>query len=262
MKSDSLLNSPTSKIMGVLREVAHMGSASLSILASNLNLPAPTVHRIATELERLGYLQRYPGNRNWHVGLGLVELSGAAMAAGVSLSRIKEIVQNLATETGETITFGTLAGSNVSYVLSIDLPLPQTLSFRAGRHAPLYCTSSGRLFLARMDPRDLATYFAQTRFTAYTRFTETDPKAIEKIVKKVRRQGFAITLQEYVDHVNGAAVPVIDQSGTMLGTLGISVPEYRGPASRLRTIVPRLQACAQEIANCLSGHGFRSGEAY
>ncbi|MCW5750694.1 MAG: IclR family transcriptional regulator [Alphaproteobacteria bacterium] len=253
MKSDSLLNSPTSKIMAILREVAQASGATLATLAGNLNLPPPTVYRIATELERLGYLQRYPGDRKWHVGVGLVELSRAAMTSGIALSRIKEILQDLASDIGETVTFGTLSGNTVSYVLSIELDQPLTLSFRAGRSGPLYCTSSGRVFLAAMNAKDLAAYFRQARLVAYTPQTETDPEKIERIVRKVRDRGFAITLQEYVSHVSGVAVPIKDETGTMFGTLGISVPHARGRSARLRSLVPRIQESARLIADCLSG---------
>lgn len=239
--------------MGILREVAQTSGASLATLASNLNLPPPTVHRIARELERLGYLQRYPGDRKWHVGVGLVELSRAAMTTGMTLSSIKEILQDLASDIGETVTFGTLSGNTVSYVLSIEIDQPLTLSFRAGRSGPLYCTSSGRVFLAAMNAKELAAYFRQVRLVAYTPQTETNPTKIERIVRRVRDRGYAITLQEYVSHVSGVAVPIIDEAGTLFGTLGISVPHARGRSTRLRSLVPRIQESARLIADCLRG---------
>lgn len=252
MKSRSLLNSPTSKIMGILREVTLNGGATLSTIAANLELPAPTVHRIVSELQRLGYLQRQQNDRIWRAGLGLVELSSATMRSATAISKVKIFVERLAEEIGETITFGTQAGDNVSYVLSVEVAIAQTLSFRAGRHGPLYCTSSGRIFLSRMSNEKLNNYLKTTPLKAYTTFTETHPEAIEKILTKIRRTGYAITLQEFVRHVNGAAVPVIDGSGHFYGTLGVSVPEFRGKSSRLRSFIPKLQDTATEIAKTLA----------
>ncbi len=126
------------------------------------------------------------------------------------------------------------------------------LSFRAGHRAPLYCTSSGRIFLSLMRDKDLEGYLADERFAQLTPHTVTDPAALRKVIRKVREQGFAITKQEYILHVVGAAVPVIDARGVVYGTLGISGPEVRMSGERLKALVPTLATSAAQLANCFS----------
>lgn len=68
------------------------------------------------------------------------------------------ILRALTREIGEMCSFAVQVDDEVVYVASAEPPQDLTLSFRAGRKAPLFCTSSGRLFLARLDDASLARY--------------------------------------------------------------------------------------------------------
>ena len=50
----------------MLDAVARLARAGVG-LAEQLGIPTPTAHRICSELERLGWLQRLPGTRKWTV---------------------------------------------------------------------------------------------------------------------------------------------------------------------------------------------------
>lgn len=243
-------DTPAAKIVAVLSGVAKLRQASLAQLADMLDLPPPTVHRIASELERLGYLQRFPGTRDWTVSSPLVELSAEVLRAAASFARPQAILRELGERTGEMTTFVVQSGNEVRYLASAEPQQDLMLSFRAGHRAPLYCTSSGRIFLSRMSDEELTGYLEDEHLARLTPYTVTDPAILRKVIRKIREQGYAITAQEYMLHVVGAAVPVVDSRGVMYGTLGISGPAIRVSVDRLRSLVPALAAAASRLANC------------
>jgi len=245
-------DSPVAKVLAVLAEVAKTGVAAVSSLSERLQLPVSTVHRIATELERLGYLRRVPGTRDWTVAAPTIELAVDALAASASLAKPQAILREVSEQLGEMCTFGVRRADEVVYVASAEPLQDLTLSFRAGRHGPLHCTSSGRLFLAQHDDAELAAYLAGVELKAYTTLTITDPYRLAKIVRRVREQGYAVTSQEYVMYVAGAAVPVCGPDGTMYGTLGVSAPEVRTGPTKLRALVPALKKAAIRLASCFA----------
>jgi DNA-binding IclR family transcriptional regulator len=227
-------------------------AASVSGLAERLDLPIATTHRICSELERLGYLQRVPGTRLWTVAHRLVGLAANTLTAAVDSLTTNAILRELTEKVGEVSSFAVHGGEDVLYVASVESPHELTLSFRAGRKAPLFCTSSGRLFLARLDDEALSRYLRAARRPAFTRYTVVDPGKLLAIIRRVREQGYAITTQEYVLHVVGAAVPVIGRNGIFFGAVSIAAPDVRAGKARLREFLPALKSAATRLAEALS----------
>lgn len=245
-------DSPSARVLAVLCGVARLHAASVSSLAELLDLPIATTHRICSELERLGYLQRVPGTRLWTVAQRLVGLAASTLTAAIDSLTTNAILRELTEKVGEVSSFAVHRDEEVLYVASVESPRELTLSFRAGRKAPLFCTSSGRLFLARLDDQALSRYLRATRRSAFTRYTVTDPRKLLVIIRRVREQGYAMTNQEYVLHIVGAAVPVIGRNGTFFGAVSIAAPDVRAGKARLRGFLPALKSAATRLAEALS----------
>jgi DNA-binding IclR family transcriptional regulator len=252
-KANAPAGSPAGRVLTVLSAVARLDAPSISILASELELPIATAHRICGQLQRLGYLQRRPGSRRWTVAPALVRLSTDVLRSAASAAPVSAILKDLTAQVAEMSSFAIQVGDEVVYVASVESPHSLTLSFRAGRTAPLFCTSSGRLFLARLHDQELTRYLRATRWPAYTRFTETDSKKLIATVGRIRTQGYAITSQEYVLHIVGAAVPVLSGDGIFYGALSIAAPDVRLTPHRLKKLIGTLKSAAHRLAKALSG---------
>jgi IclR family transcriptional regulator, acetate operon repressor len=251
-KAKNLLRSPTAKVFAVLGAVAKQKSAPVSAIAEELGLAIPTAYRICIELERLGQLQRVPGTRQWTVARPMVDLAASILGAAASAAITDAILRDLTREVGEMCSFGVQVGDDVVYVASAEAPHELTLSFRAGRRAPLFCTSSGRMFLSRLDDVELRGYLAAAHLLAYTPFTIVAPERLMSLLRRVRAQGYAVTNQEYVLHVGGAAVPVQAPGGRFYGALSVAAPVMRTDLARLRKFVPRLQEAAERLVESWS----------
>ncbi|MFI4986684.1 MAG: IclR family transcriptional regulator [Alphaproteobacteria bacterium] len=239
--------SPAAKLLEVLWAVARRPNTPLVTLAAELGLKPPTAHRITSELERLGYLQRVPGSRKLTVSTHLVERATDVLAAAAGAAPLQALLRALSEELGEMCSLGIMAGDEIVYVASAEPRQPQTLTFRAGRRAPLYCTSSGKLFLAALDDASLAAYLGLTQRQAFTRHTITAAAALAGEIARARKQGYAATNQEYVLHIVGAAVPVRDASGRLIAALSVAAPTVRLSIAGVKRLVPRLKAAAERL---------------
>lgn len=245
-------SSPTAKIAAVLAAVARAGAAPVSEIAAGAGLAAPTAHRICSELERLGLIQRAPGTREWTVGPALVGLAANTLASAASFATVDTLLRRVTAETGEMTSLAVQSGDAVHYIASAEAPHDLNLSFRAGQRAPLTSTSSGRLFLSRLDDTAVLRFLRAAPPPAYTPMTERDPARIAEEIARIRTRGYALTSQEYVLHVVGVAVPVEAADGTFFGALSIAAPDVRMSLTRLRQAVPLLKTAAGEIAATLS----------
>jgi DNA-binding IclR family transcriptional regulator len=251
-KRSGPLDSPAAKILAALATIARCKTVAVSTLAQELGVPPPTAHRICAELERLGYVQRVPGTRHWTVARPLVEVAANVIAAAAGDAVIDAILAGVTNKIGEMCSFAVHVGDEVVYVASSEAPHGVTLSFRAGRKAPLFCTSSGRLFLSSFDDAALESYLAAANLEAFTPFTITSRKGLADTIRRVRRQGYAVTIQEYVLHAVGAAVPVRTPDGRLYGALSIAAPDVRMNNKSLRGVVPLLLQAAERLARSLA----------
>jgi DNA-binding IclR family transcriptional regulator len=188
----------------------------------------------------------------WTVARALVDLSADTLAGAANSAAAQAILRTLTREIGEMCSFAVQVDDEVVYVASAEPPQELTLSFRAGRKAPLFCTSSGRLFLARLDHASLARYLGSAQCPAFTRYTVTDPKKLLAIIRRVRAAGHAVTEQEYMLHVVGAGVPVIGPDDAFYGVLSVAAPDVRCSTKRLEQLLPMLKRAAAHLAEHLA----------
>ncbi len=255
--------SPAAKLFEVLWAVARRPNTPLAVLAAELGLKPPTAHRISSELERLGYLQRVPGSRRLTVSPALVEFAADVIAAAAGAAPVQALLSALSDELGEMCSLGIIDGDEVVYVASAEPRQQQTLTFRAGRRAPLFCTSSGKLFLAELEPGHLEAYLTLAQRPAFTSFTITGAAALSAEIARVRKQGYAATNQEFVLHIVGAAVPVRNAAGRMVAALSLAAPTVRLNMAGVRRLVPRLHAAAARLARYFgAGPGKTAGAAH
>ena len=107
-------DSPSGRILAVLSAVARLHAASVSSLAKRLDLSIATTHRICSELERLGYLQRVPGTRLWTVAHRLVGLAASTLTAAVDSLTTNAVLRELTEKVGEVSSFAVHSGFPVA----------------------------------------------------------------------------------------------------------------------------------------------------
>src|SRR5208282_835838 len=177
--------------------------------------------------------------------------AGDVLAAAAAAAPLQAFLGALSEEIGEMCSLGISVGGEIVYIASAEPRQQRTLTFRAGRRAPLHCTSSGKLFLAELEPASLAAFLALGQRPAFTRYTVTDARQLAAEIARARRLGFAVTNQEFVLHIVGAAVAVRDGQGRMIAALSVAAPTVRLGLARVKRLVPRLKAAADRLARYL-----------
>jgi len=90
---------------------------------------------------------------------------------------------------------------------------------------------------------------------SYKDRVETDwPFRVQLGLKSIARQGYALDNEEFIVGMIAVAVPIRDQSGRFVASLGVHGPVQRYSLERAAEIAPRLEFAAQELSNLLSLH--------
>jgi len=226
---------------------------SLAQLAEALDLPKPTVHRLAAHLEADGMLAREPAGRGFTIGPRLNALAIATLTASARRAPRHAVLEALAAETGETCNLGMLDGSGVVYLDRVETQWPLRLQLSVGSRVPLHCTAMGKLFLAHMPKRARERYYEAGPMQRHTGHTITEPAALEREAEAIRKDGVSVNDQEYIVGIVGMAVGVPDPArrNRLVAALAIHAPEARLDARAIRRHLPALRAAAERLGRLL-----------
>ncbi|WP_211633635.1 IclR family transcriptional regulator [Paraburkholderia nemoris] len=244
--------SPTERAFHVIEMTAQLGRVSTADIVTALGIPKTTAHRLVSNLEEFGFLEHGMERGRYQVGPRLLELATNILAASTSHGPIHALLMELSRRTAETTSLGVMRGSEVVYIDSAIGNSPLTLNFQKGHRAPAHCTSSGRVFLANMEKKQLDAYMLSGPWEPITPYTIVDPDRLRQEIDQVRKQGFATNDSEFAIGVVGAAVPIAGPNGRIIACLSISAPKARKSLEEVTLLVPMMEAAALRITKILT----------
>lgn len=219
---------PLDRAFAILDFVAsQLKAVTAAEIAKGLELPLPTAHRLIGNLEARRLLQRAPGTKRFVVGNVLVELAGKTIGSAFRTARRHAVLQGVAAEIGEQCEIGIVRNNVVNYVDAVRVNAPQGLQFDPGTNAPLYCTSTGKIYLSMLPAKSREGVVRAFKMVQHTQSTITDPNELLATLEETRAAGWARTNEEFVKGVVGCAVPILSPTGTLIACLGVSVPVAR-----------------------------------
>jgi len=95
------------------------------------------------------------------------------------------------------------------------------------KSAPLHCTALGKVLLADIPEEERKKILEDKELPRLTDKTITDKKELEKELKVVKKQGFALDRGENEKDVRCIAAPIRNHQGKVIAAISISSPAYR-----------------------------------
>jgi IclR family transcriptional regulator, acetate operon repressor len=199
-------------------------------LAERSGLPKSTTSRLIGALERRGLVQR-SGDRR--VAPGPVLLRFAHRDTGESLVDLaRPALHRLAELSGETINLGVPTPLGVEHLAQEDTRHFVGGTNWVGRRVPFETTANGKVLRA------------------------FGPGAAAGDAS-IRRQGYAVAVDELEHGLSAVAAPVLGPAGTAVAALSISGPTIRLTQKRIAELVPELTRQAGLLSERLGTHDTR-----
>jgi DNA-binding IclR family transcriptional regulator len=208
---------------------------TVSAMAAALGMHRSSASRFAATLADRGFLERSAAGEAFRLGPEIGRLGMLSIADRDLVTDAQPVMQRLAEQTGETVVLSVLDQDKALDIAQADGSyLVGTRKWR-GRHAPLHCSSDGKVFLA------------------FATATADLDEQLRTELEQVRHQGWAASLGELEEGLHGVAVPVRDHLGRCVAALSVSGPDYRLPKERLEEVAAVVAEAAAEISTRL-GH--------
>jgi DNA-binding IclR family transcriptional regulator len=220
-------------------------SLTLTELAERADLPPATAYRQIKELVDGGALARNSngeymiGRMIWNLGLLAPVQTGLREVASPFL-------HDIYAATRATVHLAVREGDRVLYVDRLSGHASVPVVSKVGSTLPMHCTGVGKVLLA-YAPADVYER-ALASLTRVTPFTITQPVRLNEQLSRVRRDGYAITIEEMTLGACSVAVP-ITVGPKVIAALGIVVPSLKRDRPRLTAA---LHVAAQGISRSMS----------
>lgn len=224
---------------------------TLAELATVLDQPKPSVHRLLHQLEALGMVKRDLTGKRFLIGERATDFALRALGNAAGMPPVQTVLQQLVSDVNESCNLGVFDHSEIVYVARVECNWPLRLNLGVGSRIPLHCTATGKLFLAHMPPAKRRRLLQRLPLTRYTRNTVTDPVRLEAALQQARSSGYMINNQEYLVGMIGIAVPILDGGGRMCAGLAVHAPEVRFGIERALECLPALRKAADALSELL-----------
>jgi IclR family acetate operon transcriptional repressor len=251
-KSRRLVKS-VERALGLLELLAASdGKLRLNTIAQRMGLNVSTCHHLLSTLVEHGYVG-HAQDRTYFLGNKILELSGSHIGQFNLVEAAMTSLRALNEKTGETIHLAALQGDEMVTLTILESHHPvRVISGPGGKSEALHATATGKAILAWLPEREVSRILDRRGMGSFTEATITDRDALIEELRLVRRNGYAIDLEEFQAGVVCVGAAIRDQAGAVVGAFSCSMPGMRATDEYLQDIRADVVAAAAAISAALA----------
>jgi IclR family KDG regulon transcriptional repressor len=246
-----------SKSLDLLELFGKVGTPlTIKEICQHSSLPESTVYRYIKTLSQRDYVEYDPAAQKYRLGTHLIKLGYIAMKQIEIHRSCYPIMENLARETGETVTLSVRKGNRALVLEVVDSGRGGIkLAMNRGDSLPLHLCAITRPLVTFLPEEEIDSILHRDPPKLFTTDTLTDWVKIKSELQKVKHQGYSYSAQQLTNGAAGLGAPIWDFSEKVVGTLGLVGPLSSFEKSRIPTLLKSLLDAARE---CSMKMGFRS----
>jgi IclR family acetate operon transcriptional repressor len=147
-------------------------------------------------------------------------------------------------QTGETACLHLRFGYERACVEQVESSTELKWVAQIGKRFPLTAGAPGKAIIANLPAHERARVLDVVPLARLAPDSITDRRKFERVLRQVRRQGYATARNENVPGSAACAAPIYDAGGRVIGTVTVAGAAERLPSRRLRTIAPLVRKAA------------------
>ncbi|GHV46639.1 IclR family transcriptional regulator [Spirochaetia bacterium] len=187
-----------------------------------------SLYRYLTIMEESGYLYKDPETGKYSIGLRVVELGGIAMCRMDYRRHGQPALDRIASELKMNGNMGVLYKGDLLHIaFSIWISGGPNNSGVIGRRTSAVCTAMGKVILSSLETSEVHEIIKRYGWRPKTEKSITNFTALDRELKKIRDQGYAIDDQEANESNCCLAFPILNQKGYVVAAISTSTTPER-----------------------------------
>lgn len=214
-------------------------------LAVDLDIPKPSIHRLLQTLEQEGFVKCdtyggfVVGDRTYKWLMSTWEQEPR------KIERLA-ILQKLSDQIGETCGIAILSNNQMLYTDRVQTNWPLQVYLPVGSTVPLWCSSSGKLFLSFLEPTRRKKVLAQLPIAQMTKNTMTHIDRLDTHLAEIYEKQLGSDNEEFIAGMVACSVPILKE-GNIIACLYVHAPTIRKSLEDLQAFEPLLREAATAL---------------
>lgn len=230
----------------IVEALMDLSGATIDELSEELELAPSTVHRHLVTLREHNFVVAETGQ--YRVGLQFLTIGGYAQRQVTAFPMIKEKVDELAEETGERVQFIVEEQGERVYLYTETGHRSVHTGAYIGKRGELHTSAAGKAIMAALPTDRVEEIIERRGLSAQTERSIGNRDELFEELETVRRQGYALNLEETTKGVHAVGAAVTDPEGVPIGALSVSGPANRFDEAALRgKLVDQLLGLVNEL---------------
>lgn len=205
---------------------------SVSDVARETGVNVTTAFRLLQTLIGRGYVVQDGASKGYVLGPRFFQIGSAYLEGSDLASLARPHLETLRDEVGETAYLVIYSQGEIVQLCKADGKQTVSASIRPMVREPAYCTATGKVLLSGLESDALEKYFDGVELHAYTPQTVTDRAELLREIERVRKNGYALDVEEFVPNLCCLSVPVqgngqADGNGGFVAAISIAMPKTR-----------------------------------
>jgi DNA-binding IclR family transcriptional regulator len=223
------------------------GALGGSEISRRLGLSKAVVHRILQSLNSRGLLQLAPDSPGYVLGSVVIGMGNKAWNQLDIRAVAGPILRQLRDTTNETTTLSIVSNHERVYLDQYESTQEFKMIVERGVRYPLHSGASSRAILAHLSDSYLDEAVGQLA-ALHPDFSESDYR--DKLTD-VRRNGYAMSLNERDTGAAAVAAPFFDKAGIVLGSISACGPAFRFQPEIAQRYAQHVAQAARTITSLL-----------
>lgn len=224
--------------------VRHKEGMRLTEIKQALDLPVSSMHNMLQTMVSAEVVT-VSDDLRYSVGPRAVALALNTLSSLDIRTISRRHLQELAKTIEDDVYLAMRVGKRVMYADRCLGSQRISLDIRLGEPLYQHSTATGKLYAAN-DPSLGAAALAGA-LPRLTASTITDAKELEREFARIRKLGYAKSMEESVEGIIGYAIPIHDASGRLAAAIHASVLKNRATQSHERILLAAARNCAEQI---------------
>jgi DNA-binding IclR family transcriptional regulator len=225
------------KLVGTVARVAEFlryfgeNDAELTVTAisRDLKLPPSTVHRLLHLMIDQGLVERGARFQTYRIGGELYRI-GRLVSEKVSLPSLAlPFMESLVAETGEFSMLCLYLPASHALTIVQTVASPNSLTYQVEMFKPMSMAwgATGKAILANLDESEIQAVHAKSGPSSISGRQLPPYAEFSQQMQEIRTRGYARSSGEKMAGAVGLAAPVFGASGAVMGSLCLTIPDFR-----------------------------------
>lgn len=235
------------KIFDVLELVIKEKKITLTDISDKTEYTKSTTQRILNTLKYLNYIDQDNTTHEYFPTMKIHTLSQHLMISNIIKKTARKHLEEMADKINETINLGILDGYTIIYLDKIVSTSPLRVDINSSMNIPIYCSALGKSIAAFSSTE----YSFNNSYIKYTNNTISSDEEFKKELQNIRKQGYAIDNEEFVEGLVCVGMPILDKNNRAIASLSISIPKIRFESNKIKDYIDLLDKYTKLISKDL-----------